>query len=253
MQKNDDWIKNRFKELAETSFSQNRYTYSGFLTMAEQDLLLQCTGSISHVSYTLFGGHDVCERQIVRFGSPKHLGYEQLFPIHCLCLSPVSLKYSGELGHRDFLGAVLNLGIERGTVGDIFTKNSCAYLYCLDTISQFIIDNLTVVKHTPVSVQAADCLSSEFFPQPEPVTLSVSSERLDAVIAALYRFSRSASLDYFKAGKVYINSRITLNSSIRPKDGDIISVRGKGRFIYDGILKETKKGRYRVSVRHFVS
>ena len=74
----------RFIELAEASETQNRYTYTDFLGLAELDVFHRTLREIHHIPYALFGGHELCERQMVRFGSSEILGYEEDFPISCL-------------------------------------------------------------------------------------------------------------------------------------------------------------------------
>jgi RNA-binding protein YlmH len=69
----------------------------------------------------------------------------------------------------------------------------------------------------------------------------VASERLDALIAAVFHLSRSQCLELFRSGKIVVGGRLYENNSGQPKAGELISVRGYGRFLYDGIQAETKK------------
>lgn len=84
---------------------------------------------------------------------------------------------------------------------------------------------------------------------PEQTEVVVSSERLDALVSAVYRVSRSESRLLCEGGRVFINGKETLEVSRMPDAGDVISVRGSGRFIYDGVCRETRKGRLRALVR----
>ena len=140
----------------------------------------------------------------------------------------------------------MNLGIDRSTVGDIFIQGKNAYLFCTDKIAPFIIENLNKVKHTHVrcAVENADvCIPAK---EPETIKYTVSSERADAVAAKIYQLSRNRSLLLFREKKVYVNGRINENNSYILKKGDMISVRGYGRFIYYGCEYETKKGKLSV-------
>ena len=103
----------RIKDLAEASYSQNRYTFTKFLSAEELSLVDQIKSDIKYVDYSTFGGHEMCERQIIRFGSPETLGYEENFPITTLLIEPLIDKFSDNLTHRDYLGAIMNLGIKR--------------------------------------------------------------------------------------------------------------------------------------------
>lgn len=241
-------LKKRLAELAEKSSRQNIYTYTGFLGMAEQDVFHQMERELSYAHPTLSGGSEQAERLLVRFGNPEDMGYEEEFPIALLKIVPLQQKYADTLGHRDFLGALMNLGIERTTLGDIFIKDNCGYLFCLDTMADFIVEELRRVKHTDVKCCPAEV--SEALEKQEKVrrSLTVSSERADAVIAALYRLSRTRSVELFRARRVFVNGKICENNSSLLKPGDAVSVRGEGKFYYDGAERETKKGRLSVGI-----
>lgn len=241
-------LKKRLTELAEKSSRQNIYTYTGFLGMAEQDVFHRMEGELSYAHPALFGGTEQAERLLVRFGSPEDTGYEEKFPIVLLKIGPLQPKYADTLGHRDFLGALMNLGIERSTLGDIFIKDNCGYLFCLDTIAEFIVEELRKVKHTDVTCSFAE--ESEVLEKQEKVrrNLTVSSKRADAVIAALYHLSRTQSVELFRARKVFVNGKICENNSYFLKREDAVSVRGEGKFYYDGADRETKKGKLSVGI-----
>lgn len=241
-------LKKRLTELAEKSSRQNIYTYTGFLGMAEQDVFHRMERELTYAHPALSGGSEQAERLIVRFGNPEETGYEEAFPIALLKIAPLQQKYADILGHRDFLGALMNLGIERSTLGDIFLKDNCGYLFCLDTIADFIVKELWKVKHTEVKCSFAEV--SEVLEKQEKVrrNLTVSSERADAVIAALYHLSRTQSAELFRVKKVFINGRMCENNSYILKREDAVSVRGKGKFYYDGVCRETKKGKLNAEV-----
>lgn len=240
-------FKKRVAELARKSYEHNIYTYTGFLGMAEQDVFFGMQHEIKDIPYKLFGGSEDCERQVLRFGSKESMGYEEEFPVVCLSVRPVLEKFSDDFSHRDFLGAIMNLGIDRSTVGDIFIQGRSAYLFCTDKIAPFIAENLDKVKHTHVRCAPEDakvCIPAR---EPEEIKLTVSSERADGIIAKIYQLSRNQSLLLFREKKVYVNGRINENNSYILKRGDMVSVRGYGRFAYYGCEYETKKGKLSVA------
>lgn len=241
-------LQKRLQELAEKSSRQNVYTFTGFLGMAEQDVFHRMEQELSYAHPMLFGGSEQSERLIVRFGSPEEMGYEEEFPIALLKIEPLMQKYADVLGHRDFLGALMNLGIERSTLGDIFMRDNCGYLFCLDSIADFIIEELRKVKH--MDVKCCKTEVSEALKKQEKIrqNLTVSSERADAVIAGLYHLSRTRSMELFRTQKVFVNGRMCENNSYFLKKGDAVSVRGKGKFFYDGMDRETKKGKLSVGI-----
>lgn len=241
----------RLTELAEKSGRQSIYTYTGFLGMAELNVFYRMERELSYAHPMLSGGSEQAERLVLRFGNPEDTGYEEEFPIALIKIEPLQQKYADALGHRDFLGALMNLGIERNTLGDIFLKDNCGYLFCLDPIADFIIEELRKVKHTDVKCSIAKF--PEALGKQEKVrrNLTVSSERADAVIAAVYHLSRTQSLELFRTKKVFINGKICENNSCFLKREDAVSVRGKGRFYYDGTDRETKKGKLSVGILQF--
>ncbi len=241
-------FKKRLTELAEKSSRQNIYTFTGFLGMAQQDVFYRMERELSFAHPALFGGSEDAERVVARFGDPQEMGYEVEFPIVLLKIEPLLQKYADALGHRDFLGALMNLGIDRSLLGDIFIRDNCGYLFCLDSIAGFISEELKKVRHTDVSCSLAQ--AGEILEKQEKTrkSLTVSSERADVVIASLYRLSRAESLALFRGQKVFINGRLSENNSCFLKRGDAVSVRGKGKFFYDGADRETKKGRLSVGV-----
>lgn len=238
----------RFAELAEKSYQQNIYLFTGFLGLGEQTLFYRAAPQFSHVSYTLFGGHPSCERLMVRFGDVEQMGYEGEYPIACVRIRPSAPKFAEALTHRDYLGALINLGIERSVIGDIFTAEKAAFVYCQDNMSGYICENLTRVKHTAVICELAETVPEEALPHLTEKTENVASERLDVILAAVYHLSRSQCIELFRSGRVFVNGCLYENNSGKPKQGDIVSLRGYGRFVYDGVVYETKKGRFAVKV-----
>ncbi|MCI8400744.1 MAG: hypothetical protein HFI38_01390 [Lachnospiraceae bacterium] len=244
-------LKKRFTELAEKSFQQNQYLFTGFLGLKEQSLFFEARSGFPHVGVCLFGGNDFCERQMARFGELEELGYEEEFPIACVKISPAAPKYAEALTHRDYLGALINLGIERSTMGDILLAGQDAYVYCQNVMADFICDNLSRVKHTAVSCRSVEDVPGQARPHLREETVNVASERLDAVVSAVCKLSRSQSMELFRAGRIFVGGRMIENNSAVPKPGDIVSVRGYGRFVYGGAVYETKKGRYGIRVERY--
>ncbi len=240
-------LRKRIAELARKSYDHNIYTYTGFLSMAEQDVFYAMLPELKGTDYGLFGGCPDCERQMLRFGSEEAMGYGEEYPIVCLWVKPLAEKFAGDMTHRDFLGAVMNLGIDRSTVGDIFLEGKSAYVFCTDKIAPFIMENLDKVGRTGVKCGIADAVTELPVREPEEIRFTVSSERADGIVAKVYNLSRNQSLALFRERKIYVNGRLNENNSYSMKDGDMVSVRGYGRFRYYGADHETKKGKWSVS------
>ncbi|MFI3167971.1 MAG: YlmH/Sll1252 family protein [Bacillota bacterium] len=240
-------IKNRLADLAGQSYSKNIYTFSDFLSES----------SLSEVEFVKFdakkeefGGCDFASRKMLRFGSDCFGSGE--FPIKILHICPKSKKFAVEISHRDILGAVMSLGIVREKVGDIFTDGKDAYVVCESKIAKYICENLESVARNTVEIAVATQIPESFAPKTEMLKLSVASPRVDSVICKLYNISRESALELFRTLKVSVSSKATENNSKILQCGDVVSVRGFGKFKFVGEAGISKKGKTYVQIEKFV-
>ena len=173
------------------------------------------------------------------------------FPIVCIKAEPKNPKFADRFTHRDFLGAVLNLGIERDMLGDIAVIDNAGYIFSHEDIAPFIISELRRVKHTDVNVTAADAPCGELY-KTERRVIQVSGERLDAVIAKVFSLSRADAQLCFNRRLVFASGREISNTSYAPKPDEVISVRSFGRFIYRGVESLSRKGKLNAAVDLYV-
>ena len=240
---NDNLVANRIRELAERCGDQRIYTYTSFLELSEQDVFFGMEKELLHIPHRLYGGINAYERMMLRFGDEEMLGYEEEFPIRLIRIEPRGAKFADKLSHRDFLGALMNQGIERDTIGDIFVRDNTGYVYCTDTIAKPIMDGLARVRHTDVKCSAVEDAEGLRQDKPAEQRIVVNSPRIDAVIAKVYHLSRSGSDDLLKRSLVRINGRVCENASVALKENDVVSVRGYGKFEFLGISGNTAKGK----------
>lgn len=241
-------LKKRLLELAARSYEDGIYTFTSFLGPSEQQVFYEVQGEVAYAGFGMEGGSPLCERKMIRFGAEESLGYEEPYPIRCFKIQPLMPKFAEHLLHRDFLGAIMNLGIERSTVGDIFVQDKEAIVFCQESIAPYLTQQLTQVRHTQVNCVMTEAAEELKAPVTEKLSLSVASSRIDAVISRLYNLPRSQGMELFKAGRVYVNGRLTENNSYMLKENDGVTVRGFGRFVYTGEQGETRKGRTRAGV-----
>ena len=244
-------LKKRFLELSRKAYEGSYFTFSDFLGLAEQSALSEVKRSLPS-RITLFGGAVGAERVMVRFGDADEIGYELPFPIVCLKIAPRAAKFADRLTHRDFLGALLNLGIEREVLGDIIIRDNVGYLFAKENIAEFITDSLSRVKHTDVTVEAVTELPDGELYKTEVRRIQANGERLDAVVAKVFSLSRDDSSLLFKKRLVFASGREIESVSYIPKSGEVISVRGYGRFIYRGYETLTRKGKKNIEVELYV-
>ncbi len=238
-------IQKRFVDLDNRAFNMGYCVYTDFLGLSEISELFACRFSSS---VTVFGGYDDSERVVACFGDREYFTDFEDFPIKCILIEPVNQKFADALTHRDFLGSLMGLGIRREMLGDIIISENCGYLFCIDTVAEYILDNLKQVKHTTVKLTVTDEVPVNALPTPENMETTVTSERLDVLVAAVYKLSRSKVKVLCDSEKVYVNGVVKNNSSYMVNENDKISVRGYGRFVYKGILRHTKKDRLAIKL-----
>ena len=245
-------IKKRFIELAKKSYNSGIYTFTDFLGLSEQSAFLEVAKELSGIPYTLFGGAEGCERVMVRFGSEELCGYEQPYPITTLLCRPLAEKFAEKLTHRDYLGSILNLGIDRAVLGDIVITDGGTFIFVKDGMADFIADGLSRVRRTSVTCRISDSLPEGNLYKTREIRVQAVGERIDAIVAKVFCLSRDEAAALFSRGLVFISGKCCESTSHRLKEGDIISVRGHGRFIYRGIDSHTKKGKLNIIIEQYV-
>ena len=250
MDKEEQLLRKRLLDLANAADVRRSIQFSDFLNLNEQSIFSNMKQELPRIKYFTFGGYSDSERKILCFcGNDRIEDIEDIsFPLSCIKVIPKNQKFSDSLTHRDFLGAVLNLGIDRSKVGDILIDENEGYIFCHTSISSFIADQLEKVKHTMVNTQIIDRKDFDYKPKLKEVTGTVSSVRLDSILSVAFNSSRSSLSGLIEGGKVFVNSKIVMSNSYTLKENDIVSVRGYGKFIYVGTSYQTKKGRYSVKI-----
>lgn len=242
----------RWKDLHDRGRKQGIYTFTGFLNMNQLSIFYTHVNEIGTTNWKVSGGYENAERAIIRFGNLEDLGYEEEFPISCVQFSAANEKFASEIGHRDVLGAIMNLGIERTLIGDIRFVNRKIYVYCASHIADYLCSEIIRIGKTVVVSKIAQPDQLLDMVQMEEDTGIIASLRIDVFVAFLTDLSRKNSTELLLAKNVYVNGRICDNFSYLMKEGDIISIRGYGKFVFGGVLGQTKKERLKVNYQKYV-
>ncbi|WDC85882.1 YlmH/Sll1252 family protein [Caloramator sp. mosi_1] len=156
-----------------------------------------------------------------------------------------------KLSHRDYLGALLSLGIKREKIGDINVFDDGAEIYVSKELSDYIVFNLNKIKHTGIKLEKITFEEArervQFFKE---IVVNAASLRIDAVISEVYNLSRSEASSLIKQGNVKINYISNDDQSYKLNDGDIVSVKGFGRFIFSSVIRNTKSQRLVLSIKN---
>ena len=253
MTDDDQLLYKRLIELSNRAYQNNIYTFSDFLSLSQQDVLFQATRdkSFAPIKFDLFGGYENCERKMVRFGSEDDLGYIVDFPIKCIKIEPLARKFAKEYTHRDYLGSLMSLGIDRKKFGDIFVDGMDAYMYADESTADYLLENFVSVGRNSVKCSYSELPEEYKKAALKEITIQVASPRADAVIAKVYNLSRKDTIPYFTEKKVSVNGHIVENNDKMLAAGDTVSVRGFGKF---NLLSEgglSRKGKLNLTVEVF--
>ena len=199
-------------------------------------------------SYACFGGYDGAERVFFGAFPPFSQANNDDFPIMAI---DITWRFAA-LSHRDFLGALLALGIVRGKIGDIIVGDGKCTVFAEKTVAAFIVQNL--VKVGAAGVQCSVCDGSiaareEHFAQ---ISGTVASDRLDCVVSALTGRSRSAAAELVTGGLVSVDFDTRCENSSEISGGATVSIRGHGRFVIDRLGPKTRKGRLSFEARKYL-
>jgi RNA-binding protein YlmH len=266
-EKNRTFLAGRIKDLAERAYNNNYVTSTEFLSLSEQNdfyRILASEGISSNsdmyhgARYVVYGGFEDAERAKVCF-LPQYLDRESFLMaenaepsvLACVHIEPVNARFADDLTHRDYLGALMNMGIERDQIGDILTGDQEGYVFATPQVSELMVKELIRIRHTSVKCTVVCPSECNIRPSFSEESGSVASERIDAVIAFVYHLSRSEAQKLIESESVFIDGRTAYSGGYDLKPGSRVSVRGHGKFIYDGPQGTTRKGRLFVKVRVF--
>ncbi|MDO5520875.1 MAG: YlmH/Sll1252 family protein [bacterium] len=242
MNKEEQLVLKRIVDLAYQADRRGYTTYTDFLNINEQSIFLTNLKELPPVKYQMWGGYEDAERKIIGFYTNDTILTEE-YDIKMLEMKPVNAKFADQLSHRDYLGALMNMGIERCRLGDILIKNNCGYVFTDAVIGEYIASSLTKIKHTTVSCTLKEIEEIDVTPEFQEIHGTIASARLDAIIATVFKASRSSITGLISGGKVFVNSKLIESNSYTLREEDVVSVRGYGKFIFKGINNQTKKGR----------
>ena len=219
----NDYLINIASSIFKECYDKNKSYVSNFLSLAEQEIFLLEARKYPNLSLSFDGGIINAEYQKAIIAPIDSDVYSNI-SILKIAFNPKYLS----LTHRNILGSLIHLGIERNRIGDIVLTDNAAYVAVSSNMVEFIKDNLLTIHHQEVIV-------TEHF---EPIeledkgiekTIFLQSSRLDSVIAQAFNLSRDEASVYIKHEMVKVNQKIVVKSFQNLKACDIISVAHKGR------------------------
>ena len=240
------FLMRHIEDLARTAQSRGIARYSGFLSDREQELARAALGRAGlEEGFRFDGGWPEAERRILCL-EPEYSYPEN--PICCVQLQCRAQAGAALPAHKDYLGSLMGLELRREALGDIVLPADTpgtAYVFALETAGELICRELLQVGRTEVTTTLLSLDEVPEFPQAErkTQTATVSSLRLDAVLAAMLHCSRGQACEWIAAGRVEINHLPAESAHAPVYEGDVFTVRGKGRFGLTALPGKSKKDR----------
>ncbi len=228
--------------------AENKYTpkFTPFLDERKQMIAEKTLSDMGFHNFRSFGGCDLSKRKITGL-FPDEIS-EDMFPI-----VPIEFRYpkTFSLTHRDFLGAVMSLGIKREMIGDIFVNEGKTILFSYDTVSENIISQISKVGSVGVRVSVCNEISIEINESFKEIDGVVASLRADSVVSLATGMSRAKSSDFIKSIGVDINYMKIFSPSHLLSEGDIFSVKGFGKFIFSEQGGVTRKEKIHIKLKKY--
>lgn len=234
--------------------TKNKITYTDFLNIVEKGKVEKFLKTQYFKNYFFFGGNENSERGIYIF-YPDKLDENMVRKNFNDIFSIIKIQNAKEEAyeHRVYLSALMKLGIKRSKIGDIIVRENGADIVIFKENSIYIENGLKQLirfRKSTIDVQSLEKLESKEL-EFEDVSIIVPSIRLDCFVSELSRCSRSQAEEYIELGKVFINYIQELKPSKKISIGDIITIRGKGKWIYDEMVKETSKNKFVLKIRKY--
>ncbi len=229
-------------------------TSTGLLDTHEQALAIAASRHAAGVRTFMYGGYDEAERRML-VCVPKDLPVSDEEATDGL-LRVLRVKLpaiSRELSHRDYLGSLLGLGIERRLTGDILVRPDGADIIIVPGIEEFLLKELHRIGSVEVKTEAA-AISELMVPEAraEYIRDSVSSVRLDSVISSAFRLSRGKAAEAIRRGLVSVDHAECVKPDAPVHEGAVLVLKGKGKAVMEETGGESRKGRIRIVIKRYI-
>lgn len=237
--------------------TRNKIENTNFLDMHQISLVEAFLKKIKYTNYILWGGYENAERKILLL-YPEKLNETMVAKNYTKILGIIRIQLPeieyGKYSHRNYLGGIIKLGIEREKVGDILVEKQGADIIVLNVAKTFLLQEipmLTRFESCTILDEKIENLN-QAQPKVELIKIIVPSLRLDNFVSDLARTSRTKALDIIKNERVFINGQLETKTSKQIKENDTITIRGKGRFVAKRFTGTTRSGRTIVEIEKFV-
>lgn len=241
----------------EFSKQREKIEYTDFLDMYQIALVKTFLKKIEFENYVLFGGFENAERNILLIYPEKYnmvmveKNYSKIIKAIKITLPE---EEKGKYSHRNYLGGIVKLGLKREKVGDILVFNNGADIITFVDFANTLkteLGSLTRFQNSKIIVDEISKIRKQEI-KIEEVKIIVPSLRLDNIVSDLAKTSRSKAVQIMEAQRVFVNGKNEIKASKQIKQNDIITIRGKGRFIIKEFTGTTRSGRTVILVEKYI-
>ncbi len=250
----DELIISRIEDKIEQCRNGYYVTSTGLLDSHEQALAVSISRSAAGVRCQMYGGYDGAERRmLVCIPAEIPMSDSDVFDGLLAVLRVTKPAISRELTHRDYLGSVLGLGIERSVTGDILVRPDGADIIIVPEIADFLLREFRQAGRTNIKTQLVP-IEELIIPEMRTQIIrdTIPSARLDSIVSSAFRLSRSKAAEAIRSGIVSLDHVECLKPDAKVEEGQTLVLRGRGKAVIDEIGGESKKGRIWVSIRKFI-
>lgn len=248
-EKEDDILLDSIEKKIDLCIEYGKFTNTTFLDMRQRSLAESVCRRRGDLGYSFYGGYPEAERTLAVF-LPEYTRLEDNNPLALLRVTRNGYK---ELSHRDYLGSLIGLGIKREMIGDILVHGDGAEIIVLKSISEFLLMNYEKAGRTNLKVEIAS-IDSLVVPAARFETKrdTVASLRLDSVIASAFSMSRGSAAEAINDGSVFVNSQLCEKIDRIVKEGDKLTLRGKGKAVLETVGHVTRKDRTVIAIKRYL-
>lgn len=243
---NNNYIIANVKDKISIAKKRNKIQNTKFYTETESALILKELKHLKAENYFFYGGYDESERKVLIIYPEKfseEIARDNLNSILKAIKITLPNELIGKYNHSSYLGSLMKLGLEREVFGDIICFDEEAYIILLNENAEYVRENLShLIKFKKAKIEIINIDEIKLKPKEfEEFKIVVASNRLDNFVSEITKSSRSKAEEYILSERVFVNGLTELKNSKKLKVKDIITIRGKGKFIIEEFIGNNKK------------
>ncbi len=223
--------------------------FIGFLDARQTAVVRRYLSAVNTSAlWELYGGHEDAERTMLGVFADEEVRAYRGYPIEAVAFR---FRRDVKLTHRDVLGSLMGCQIAREKIGDILCENGLAVVFTTEELAPFLSQTISKIGREGVKADYPFEGNLPVFREYEPITGTVASPRVDAILKLLLSCSREQAATHITSMLVSIDHQPCRSVSVTLKEGQVISVKGRGRFVIDDLSGTSAKGRVIVKARRF--